>query len=149
MKWRAFEKHRLYEAEHFARKGNIAIHLMGNANQWLGKHSSAQTIRNFTNKDFAHVFGPDRKTLTEAVVSIGANAHWIQHPEHPNRMHFDVTGKILKKALAKCDKTIKEGCQKCSIETNWVITDLEKRESMPNKEIYRRKLFCKKHKPKS
>lgn len=85
----------------FAEFGGIAVHLMGSADKWLaGK--SARVIRAFGGKDFAHLFGPSIEILYEAATSIGCNTTWIQHPNNPRRMHFDITGAMLKRALKRC-----------------------------------------------
>lgn len=101
LSWKLFKTKEIKEAILFARTG-IAVHLGGKASDYFSEKTSNHVKKVFENKQFAHLFGPTPKALTKAAVSIGCKPSWIQHPENPWRMHFDITGKILDKAIEKC-----------------------------------------------
>lgn len=102
--WRLFQFREIREAEAFAAAGGIAVHLSGD---WKVPTGGV--------KSCAHLFGPDRETLTQAAVELGLKPRWIQYPDNPKRMHFDLWSAPLKKAIARC--TPPEPLQKGLFET--------------------------------
>lgn len=102
LKWKKFDMKLLREAEEFAASGGIAIHLSGPASRFFTEDTPKHVQNVFGDREFAHMFGPDRESLTRAAVSIGCKPQWIQHPNNPKRMHFDITGVILARALKNC-----------------------------------------------
>lgn len=90
--WRLFQFGEIFEAEAFAAAGGIAIHLSGD---WIPPGRSEPC-------PCAHLFGPDRATLTAAAFLVGCKPSWIQYPDNPKRMHFDVWGALLAKAKKLC-----------------------------------------------
>lgn len=98
MNWRLFTIRQLPDAYAWAAGGGIAIHHMGGITGDVFKNAP----RVFKGRPFAHMFGPDRELLIEAAVSIGCNPAWIQKDDDDQRRHFDLTGRILKRALTLC-----------------------------------------------
>ncbi len=88
----------LREAYAFAAAGGIAVHQMGDITGDVFKNAPSV----FHKKKFAHLFGPNRELLTAAAVELGCKPSWIQKVDDPQRMHFDLVGSILQKALKRC-----------------------------------------------
>lgn len=98
MTWRVFQMRELAEAYEHARKGGFAVHVMDD----ITGDAFPNAPRVFRGKRFAHLFGPTRGALIEAAKSLGCNPRWVQRDDDDKRRHFDLTGRILEKALARC-----------------------------------------------
>lgn len=90
--WRAFKPKELFAAWAHVDAGGIAVHLSGD---WTPPGRKSPTA-------CAHLFGPDRATLTAAAVSLGQKPRYIQRANDPRRMHFDLWGAPLAEALRRC-----------------------------------------------
>lgn len=99
--WRLFKFREIREAEAFAASGGIAVHLSGD---WQVPTGGIKAC--------AHLFGPDRETLTAAAVELGLKPAWIQYPDNPKRMHFDLWSGPLAKAKKRCPPETPEPLQK-------------------------------------
>lgn len=97
MEWRIFQYREVREAKAFAEAGGIAIHVCF----LLAADADAPQV--FRGRRFAHMFGPDEATLTEAAVSIGCKPSWVQRPgKKVSYLHFDLVGQPLERALKRC-----------------------------------------------
>ena len=100
LKWKVFEQEYLYNAEHWAICGGIALHKMNmKADVFFNDKTSAQTKHAFNGKKFGHLFGPTPETLIKEAKKIRCKAEWIQKGDPP---HIDVVSTPYQLALEKC-----------------------------------------------
>lgn len=85
--WRFFQMMELREAFAWADDGGIAVHETG------------VPFGRFT--DTAHLFAPDRVTLDAVATSLGCSVSWRQ--EKSLREHYDLFGRVLERAMARCN----------------------------------------------
>lgn len=89
MLWKYFTMREVEEALAFADQPNqIAVHKTG------------FPYRQY--KVTAHLWAIDETTLCAAARVCGVQLKWIQRPPKTSRLHFDVFGIPLRKALAEC-----------------------------------------------
>lgn len=96
--WKFFTWHEIREAEAWARAGGIAIHSADDGHLIYTPPGRTEPT------PCAHMFGPDRVTLTEQAGTLGQKANWIQYPNNPAKMHFDLWGVPLARAKARCKR---------------------------------------------
>jgi hypothetical protein len=88
LEWRYFKFHEVEDALTWADAGGVAVHHTGFPfRRW-----------NFT----CHLWAKDEDTLREAARSIGVQLHWIQRPPKCSRLHYDIFGSPLERALQRC-----------------------------------------------
>lgn len=96
--WRRFGQYEIIAAIEHARAGGISVHVFD-----VRPFVRDTTPRCFAKaKEAAHLLAPDELTLIFAARSLGCRPEWIQYPGNPKRVHFDLVGLPLKKAIAKC-----------------------------------------------
>lgn len=95
-RWKLFQFTEIREAEAYAAAGGIAVHLSGD---WIPPGRTSPT-------PCAHVFGPDRETLTREITTLGMKPAFTQYPDDPKRMHFDVWSSPLARAKLRCKADI-------------------------------------------
>lgn len=86
--WRHFQFHDVEAALSWADAGNIAVHHTGFPfRRW---------------KVTAHLWAKDETALVAAARQCGVQLRWIQRPPKSSRLHFDLFGTPLVRALALC-----------------------------------------------
>ena len=57
-------------------------------------------IGQFGRMKMSHMVADKRSELLDMADKIGLNRMWLQHPESPSRIHFDVSMSLRRKAVA-------------------------------------------------
>jgi len=60
-------------------------------------HPTAPDV--FKGRMSAHLMADTQEELVEYAVRIGLKASWIQYPQDPAHVHFDLTGRYLQRVL--------------------------------------------------